>query len=158
MLIDSLRFGEVEIPDDKEVTMKRPILGFESLSRFCLVERVETLPFLWLHSMEDPAVAFIVVNPAVFFPDYRIEVNRKEVAELEIARLKSVETYVIVTILQEQGRISANLQGPVLINTENGYAKQLVLVNSEYRVQHDLMDAVECEEPSREAERHPVGV
>jgi len=158
MLIDSLRFGQLEIPDKKVITMKRPILGFENLSRFCLIEREEMLPFLWLHSVEDPAVAFIVLNPVVFFPDYRIEVNPKEIAELAIDRLEAVETYVIVTIPEDTAKMSADLQGPVLINTENGFAKQLVLVNSSYGVTHDLMDAIAAAGGSSSGKREPVGV
>jgi len=48
-----------------------------------------------------------------------------------------------VTVPEDPREISANLQGPILINTENSLAKQLVLVNSEYRVQHPLFDALE---------------
>ena len=85
----------------------------------------------------------MVVNPLVFFPDYRIEVNPKEIAELKVSQVESVETYVIVNIPDDSKDISANLQGPVLINTENNLGKQLVLVNSEYQVCHSLMEALE---------------
>ena len=140
MMVDSFRFGPLEVPGDKIITMKRPILGFEQLCRFCLVHRPELEPFWWLQSVDDRNIAFLVVNPRVFFSDYRIEVNPREIAELEINNLDAVETYVIVTIPDDPERISVNLQGPVLVNTENGFAKQLVLVNSDYRVQHCLLD------------------
>ena len=144
MLVRSLRFGEMEIPEDKIITMERPILGFESLQRFCLIEMDEARPFLWLHSLEDPAVAFLVFNPVILFPDYRIEINSKEIAELEVERVEAVETYVVVTIPEDPRRMSANLQGPILINTENNKAKQLVLVNSHYKVRHSVLDAIEA--------------
>jgi flagellar assembly factor FliW len=148
MIIDSDRFGQLEVPDDKIITMQRPILGFENLVSFCLIQRDDMAPFHWLHSTEDPSIAFIVLNPAVFYEDYRIEVNPKEIAELKIADLKSVETYVVVTVPEDSNRMSVNLQGPILINGENGFAKQLVLVNSDYRVQHFVADVVptgDCE-------------
>jgi len=143
MLIDSHRFGSIEIPEDKIITTKRPILGFEHLTTFCLIVRGELAPFLWLQSIERSEVAFLVVNPAVFYPDYRIEINPREIAELEVARLEAVETYAIITVPEDPREISINLQGPVLVNTDNGLAKQLVLVNSDYQVKHRLMDAVE---------------
>jgi flagellar assembly factor FliW len=142
MLIPSLKFGRLEIPDDKLITMKRPILGFEELTDFCLVAREELAPFMWLQSAEDPAVAFVVVNPAVFYPEYRIEVNPNEIAELRIKDVRTVETYVIVTLAERLDDITANLQGPILINTQNGLAKQLVMVNSRYEVKHRLADTV----------------
>jgi len=60
MLIDSHRFGSVEIPDDRVITMRRPILGFEHLTTFCLIERDELAPFLWLQSTEEADIAFLV--------------------------------------------------------------------------------------------------
>jgi len=158
MIIDSIRFGRLEVPDDKVITMKRPILGFEHLSSFCLIEREEMAPFLWLHSIEDPAVAFIVLNPAVLYKDYCIEVHPKEIAELEIADLEAVETYVVVTVPDDPQKMSANLQGPILINSGNGYAKQLVLVNSDYRVKHYLLDEVDSPASSRPEERELVEI
>lgn len=158
MIIDSVRFGQLEIPDDKVITMQRPILGFENLVRFCLIQREEMAPFHWLQSTEDPEVAFIVLNPAVFYEDYRIEVNPKEIAELEIADLKSVETYAVVTVPEDATKMSVNLQGPILINTENGFAKQLVLVNSDYRVQHFIADELSSDEVAADREQELVEI
>jgi flagellar assembly factor FliW len=152
MIVETARFGPLEVPNDKLITMERPILGFESLSRFCLIERDDLTPFYWMQSIQDPSVAFLVVNPRVFFPDYRIEVNSKEIAELNVAQVQSVETYVVVTLHEDAEQITANLQGPILINTENNLAKQLVLVNSEYKVKHSLVAAVTESDVSVEAE------
>ena len=150
MMVDSFRFGQLDVPEDKIITLKRPILGFEHLCRFCLVHRPELEPFWWLQSVDDRNIAFLVVNPRLFFSDYHIEVNPREIAELEINHLDAVETYVIVTIPDDPEQISVNLQGPILINTENGFAKQLVLVNSDYQVQHFLMDLLTAPGPVAE--------
>lgn len=156
-VVESLRFGTLDVPEDKTIFMERPILGFEHLKTFCLVELAELSPFLCMQSTEDPAVSFLVVNPLVFYPRYRIEVNPKEIAELRIAKTESIETYVIVTVPEDARQISVNLQGPVLINTENNLAKQLVLVNSQYEVRHQLLEILET--PQRKVERgSPVAV
>ena len=60
MKVRTLRFGELEIPDDKIITMSKPILGFENLKRYCLIERDDCEPFLWYQSIEEPAAAFAV--------------------------------------------------------------------------------------------------
>ena len=153
---DTLRFGSLEIPDEKIITMERPVLGFEQLSRFCLVESPEIAPFMWLQSCENPAVSFFVVNPVLLYPDYRIEVNSKEIAELRIAKVESVETYVIVTLADDPNQISVNLQGPILVNTENNLAKQLVLVNSHYQVRHFVLETPERDRPRASRERRMV--
>lgn len=145
MIITSSRFDKLEVPLERIITMQRPVLGFEQLTRFFLVERPDFHPFLWLHSIEDPTVAFPVVSPRFFFPDYRIEIHSKEVAELMITDPRLVETFVIITIPQDPAEMTANLQGPVIVNTANNLAKQLVLVNSDYSVDHPLIDADEIE-------------
>ena len=141
--MNSKRFGSLEVPENKIITMERPILGFEKLRFYCLVEVEELAPFLLMQSTEDTEVAFLVMNPLLFFPDYRIEINSQEIAELDVDDSGSVETYVILTIVQQSKDITANLQGPILINTANNKAKQLVLVNSRYQVQHSVMEATE---------------
>jgi flagellar assembly factor FliW len=157
MIVQSLRLGQLEIPDDKVFRTEKPILGFEHLCRYCLIEIDELRPFMWMQSTEDPAIAFLVVNPRVFFPDYRIEVNSKEIAELTVARVESVETYVIVTVPEDPTEMSVNLQGPIIINTENNKAKQLILVNSEYQIAHRILDTVPDEsETATESELQPV--
>ena len=146
------------VPEDKVITMERPILGFEKLRNYCLVEMEELAPFYWMQSTEEPAVAFLVCNPLIFFEDYRIEINSQEIAELEVDNVRSVETYVIVTIPDNGEDVSANLQGPILINNENRRAKQLVLVNSEYDVRHPLLTQSEREQAETEVEAQPVEV
>ena len=143
MIINSHRFGPLEVPEDKIISMERPILGFEKLKRFCLIEMTELAPFHWMQSIEDSTVAFLVMNPVIFFSDYRIEINSQEIAELEVSDPISVETYVILTIQKDKSDITANLQGPILINTINNKGKQLVLVNSRYQVKHSINEAAD---------------
>jgi len=161
MNISTLRFGELEIPDEKIITMEKPVLGFEQLKKYCIIEREDCEPFLWFQSLEDPAIAFLIVNPVIFYPEYRIEVNPKEIEELLVADVKTIETYVIVTVPQNPQRTSVNLQGPVLINTESRLAKQLVMVNSQYRVKHYILksaDLTPTMETQEEQEETLVGV
>jgi len=157
MRISTLRFGELEIPREKIITMAKPVLGFEQLKKFCIIESRDFEPFMWFQSVEDPAVAFIIVNPLFFNADYRIEVNPKEIEELQVSDVKAVETYVIATIPPDPKRMSVNMQGPLLINTRTCLAKQLVMVNSDYKLRHfiisekDLKDQPVMEEELAEA-------
>jgi len=156
MKIRTIRFGELEIPDEKIITMSKPILGFENLKRYCLIEREDCEPFLWYQSIENPAAAFPVVNPLLFCPDYKIEVNPREIEELHIRDVKSVETYTIVTIPADPANMTINLQGPILINTETCLAKQLVLVNSGYDVKYYVMRGTSKQDADKQFETAAV--
>ena len=160
MIVNSMRFGQLEVPENKIISMVKPVLGFENLKKYFLLEVDEIRPFLWLQSVEEPAVAFLVVNPLYIMKDYKIEINSMEIADLEIKKVTAVETYVIVTLPDNPQELSANMQGPILINTENNLAKQLVLVNSDYRIKHMIFESlgVEPEIPVARSKEELVGV
>lgn len=146
MNILTSRFGEIEIPEDLIIRMTKPVLGFERLKKYVIIETDDFEPFKWFQSVDDPDVAFVIVNPLIFFPDYIIEVNPKEIEELKVSSQEDIITYAIVTIPSDYTRMTANLQGPILINSKTNLSKQLVLVNSKYNIRHRVMDESVVEE------------
>ena len=158
MIVQSLRLGDIEVSEDKLITMERPVLGFEKYKQYCLIEIDEFKPFLWLQSVDEATISFLVVNPRLFMTDYKIEINSKEIAELKIDDVNSVETYVVVTLAENYEDITANMQGPILINTENNRGKQLVLVNTDYKVKYHFMKDLPQTEVVTEKETAPAAV
>ncbi|HSG99335.1 MAG TPA: flagellar assembly protein FliW [candidate division Zixibacteria bacterium] len=132
------RFGELEVPESRVISMEKPVLGFEGRREFVIVEARDTEPFAWLQSADDPDLAFLVINPSLFFPDYCIDVNRREVADIGVSEDSTLEIFVIVSVGATAEETTVNLQGPIVINTEVCKAKQLVLANSDYRVNQPL--------------------
>ena len=143
MKIVTLRFGELEIPDDKIIEFPKGLLGFEQFHKYVILQREDSEPFRWLQSLEDPNLAFVIMNPVFFFQNYKIEMHIKELDDIEVTEQSDVETYVIVTIPEDISQMTANLQGPIIINTGKGLAKQIVLVNSPYTIKHYVMDELE---------------
>jgi len=139
----TLRFGEIDIPDDRIINFPKGILGFEQLHKYVILQRDDSEPFRWLQSLEDPNLAFVISNPAFFFPNYKIEMNLRELEDIECFEDSTLETYVIITIPNDISQMSANLQGPLLINVDSNLGKQVVLVNSPYTIQHYIMDELE---------------
>jgi len=140
MKIATLRFGELDVPEDKTVEFPKGILGFEQFQKYVILQNEDSEPFKWMQSIEDPNLAFVIANPAFFFPNYKIEMHIRELNEINVSESSSVETYVIVTIPKDVSQMSANLQGPLLINTDNNLGKQVVFVNSRYTIRHLIMD------------------
>jgi len=157
MKIETTRFGTLEVDDEVIIHMTKPVLGFEEYRAYVLVETRDFEPFKWFQSVENPDLAFVVVNPLMFFPDYMIEVNPKEIEELNIDDVADIVTYAIVTIPTDYTRMTANLQGPVLINIRTRLAKQLVMVNSRHGIRRRLFDGVETGNvETGKADRVPV--
>lgn len=140
MKIATFRFGDLEIPDENIITFPKGIIGFEQFKEYVLLEREDSDPFCWLQSLEDPNIAFVVINPVIFFRNYKIEVHFKELEDIKVKSLDKIETYVIVTIPEDISKMSVNLLGPLVVNLENKNGKQIVLTNSNYTIQHFIMD------------------
>ena len=143
MLLETRQFGVVEVPDEEIIHFPKGLLGFETLERYIIIDNSECQPFRWLQSVDAPELAFVIVNPVVFFPDYKVVVHAKEVADIGVRDPRDVQIEVIVTIPSEFDQMSANLQGPLLINFQNRTAKQLVLTNSDFGVQHLIVEQLD---------------
>jgi len=139
--LSTLRFGELAVQPQHIIMLPKGLLGFESGRRYVIIETPDSEPFKWFQSLDDSALAFVIVNPLVFFTDYRIDVDRRELEELSISDPAAVDTYVIVSVPDgDLSRMSANLQGPIVINTANNLAKQVVLANGPYTTRHLILE------------------
>lgn len=140
MKIVTLRFGDLEIPEEKIIDFPKGLLGFEQFHKYVILQREDSEPFRWLQSLDDPNLAFVIVNPIFFFPNYKIKLHIKELADIGVTEDSDVETFVIVTIPRDISQMAANLQGPLLINTDRGLGKQVVFVNGPYTISHNVID------------------
>ena len=138
---ETVRFGAMDIPDNQQIEFNRGLLGFEKLSQFVHVQMEDEAPFGWLQSLEDPQVAFVVANPAVFFPHYKIEIDPRELGDVHPDPNERLEILGICTIPDSFSEISMNLLGPLVINTATRKGKQLVLNKSGYTTQHRLSES-----------------
>jgi len=151
MELQTRQFGVMEIGEEEVLMVPKGLLGFEGLERFVLVDVPECRPFRWLQCVDAPELAFVVVSPVIFFPDYKVVVHAKEVADIGVAQPSDVEVYVIVTIPEQFEQMSVNLQGPILVNRGNNKVKQIVLTDSAYSVQHSIVRQLERQQASPSA-------
>lgn len=127
MKIATTRFGEIEADESRIIEMRGEILGFEKLKRFLLLAQDDKTPFGWFQSVDDGAIAFVVINPQVIKPDYEPEIKDVDVSLLEIEQAADVLLMSIVTIRSNPVSISVNLRAPIVINARKGLAKQIIL-------------------------------
>lgn len=140
MKYSTSRFGEIAFAEKDVLFLPKGILGFSQLSKYVVVEKTEYQPFKWLQSVEDPDVAFAIVDPSLFFPNYKLDVNEKELEELNFQQMKELITYVVLTVPSDPSQMSADLLGPLVINSKRKLAKQVVMPNSPYTTKHYILD------------------
>jgi len=139
MKVKSARFGLLEVPENSMIHIPQGILGFPKSSRYVILEHAENVPVKWLQSADEPEVAFPIADPLIFFPDYFLQVKKEELSGLEIEDIDDLVIYVILSLRSAPEEMSANLQGPILINTKNRRARQIVLKDGHYHARHYIL-------------------
>lgn len=139
MKIDTTRFGEIAVNKNKLITFPNGILGFPELKRYVLLENDKDLPFGWLQAVDDKDIAFVVMDLLTFKPDYRLSIEEKEITDLDVKDESDLCILAIITIPERNSlKITANLQGPLVINLVNRKGKQLVLQGSGYTCKYPI--------------------
>jgi flagellar assembly factor FliW len=135
---------EVEEPEVKEtiaccdVRLPAGLLGFEQMKNYLLIAKPAEAPFRWLQVKGNPSLAFVVIEPFLFLPDYQPDIPAADVDFLGLSSPADAAVYAIVTVAGPH-RATVNLKGPVVINRNTGLAKQVVIANAaKYSVQQPL--------------------
>ena len=133
------RFGELEIEDSKIVHFPQGIPAFEEEREFVLLPYDENSPYYYLQSAQRAELSFLLTEPFVFFPDYTVEIDDATLTELKIKNQDHVEIYTMLTIPNGSVRyMTANLLAPIILNSENMQAKQIIMDKSSYKTKHRL--------------------
>ncbi len=131
----STRFSEIEVPDDRILQFPDGLIGFEDYRRFALVSRGESL-FLWLQSVDDPDLAFVVTDPLVFVDDYRPRLDEDVRRSLHAAEESDVGYLVIAVVPEDPRDTTINLQAPIAVNRSARLARQLVTMDPSYPLKY----------------------
>ncbi len=138
MKFTSTRFGSFDIPENSIVTFPSGLLGFPEQQRYVILDHDTEAPVKWLQSIEEPELAFVILDPTLFHPGYHIEVSTDALMEIKAHQGEDLALAVILTIpSNDPSRITANLRGPLLISHKTKLGKQLVLPE-EFPTRHPL--------------------
>lgn len=139
MRIQSKAYGEVEVSERQVIHFPVGIFGFEELHDYALLDTGQP-PFYWLQSLDDTSIAFIIMNPYVLRPDYVLDIPDDDLASIEYETDEDILVFAIITIPEDQTRISANLQGPIVINRVRQLGTQAISLNQTWRTKHFIME------------------
>jgi flagellar assembly factor FliW len=117
---ESIRFGTVEIAQDEVIEFPFGLIGLGGL-RYALIDRNPGTGFLWLHCLDDPALALPVVNPHQFFNSFTLEPAEEDRQRIGIANTEGATVYVTVRATPDPLDITANLRAPLVIHEGRGY-------------------------------------
>lgn len=140
MKFNTTRFGEIEVSDDSIFEFLEPILGYEDETKFVLIEHKQNSNFKWLQSAKTPGLAFVVTIAGLFAIDYSFELPETTQEKLSIETAEEILALNLVVIPHENPRNSTiNLLAPIIMNTTNKKASQVVLANTDFSVSYPLL-------------------
>ncbi|WP_371372081.1 flagellar assembly protein FliW [Sporomusa aerivorans] len=138
MLIQSARFGELDIDDSDIIHFTHALPGFPDEKTFAFLPLQPDSPFAFLQSTVEPNLTFVIVEPFTFFKEYSFNLDEGIVAELGLSDDNTPRIFNIVRIPEKTDEMTANLLAPILINWNSRKAMQIVLEKTAYTVRHRL--------------------
>lgn len=131
----SIRFGAVEIQEHDVIEFPFGLIGLGGL-RYVLIDRNPGSGFLWLHAVDDPALALPVVSPHQFFAGFSLQIAPEDRERTGIENPAPEHLYVTVRATPNPLDITANLRAPLVIEDGRGY--QVINTNEDAELQAPL--------------------
>jgi len=120
VIFQSVRFGAVEITERDVIEFPLGLIGLGG-ARFTLIDRNPGTGFLWLHELDDPALALPVVRPEQFFSNFSLQITPEDRTRTGLEDLAGAQLYVTVRATPDPADITANLRAPLVVKDGHGY-------------------------------------
>ncbi len=132
-------FGTITYTTDEVITFAHGIFGFEESKKFLLIRFAEDNEgMLCLQNIEEPSLAFVVINPFAFLPTYAPSLSADELKTLAAADSTELMFYNICVLKDIPEESTVNLRCPLAINPENKNGMQVILDNEKYSFRQPL--------------------
>jgi len=139
MLVNTTRFGDIEVPDDKILYFPNSVIGFEDENKFVILKHKPDSSFFWLQSLSTPDLAFSLLLPFNFVADYSPTFSKEVLKTLKVDNKDEVELYCMVVIPKDVSKMTINLLSPIVVVSKTQMGMQIVLNDSEYSVDRPLV-------------------
>ncbi len=137
--VQTARFGEIEAPEARVLALPLGMVGFPRLNRYVILEHRPGSPFHWLQSLDRPELAFVIMDPLVFDPQYQLVLGDNETKLLQVGDPRHIRVWVVVTIPQGSPEgMTANFKAPLVINAQKRLAAQIILEDPRWSVRQPL--------------------
>ena len=138
MNIQTAYMDDIEINETDIIHFQHGLPGFEEEQQFILLPISDESIFQLLQSVKTKELAFIVTSPFSTVKDYSFNLDEATVEALQIKDEREVAVLGIVTLKETLATSTINLKAPVILNTANKQAKQVILENSAFAIHQPL--------------------
>ncbi len=139
MLIKTVNFGELEIPEDRIVEFNEGLPGFPQIHRFAVLEYENVKPFQYLQALGNPPIALLVIDPFLVDPGYAFQLSNSDMEEIQVTKSEDLTVYAVAAIPDNPEEATVNLMAPIVINEKTRRGKQVILLDTNYSIKHRLL-------------------
>jgi flagellar assembly factor FliW len=137
--IETKAYGNLPVDERQLIEFPSGLYGFESYTKYALLDAHQK-PFYWLQSLENVQIAFVLINPYVFRPDFVLEIPDEDFEEIGSPAEEDVLVFAVVTIPADGSEITANLQGPLVINRKQRLGRQAISLDPRWQTKHAIVE------------------
>ena len=154
MRVKTRLFGEIDIEDNKIITFPNGLVGFPDMKKFTIIydeEKPGKNGIIWFQSLDEPQFAMPVMEPNAVVPDYNPTVNDELLTPLGELTEDNLYVLVSVTVPKDITKMTVNLKGPIVINTDTLLANQIV-VEDDVQVRFPIYDILKAKKEEKAGE------
>jgi len=144
LIIQTSRFGQVQLNNEDVITFAEGLLGFQDLRTFVLLDDPNDDIFAWLQSCESPAIAFPVLEPELFSETYKINLSKSDLEVLQMPDSKRARAFCIITIPDDPTLMTANMKAPLVVNVDKKRARQCVLQDNNLAIREPIFTKLQA--------------
>lgn len=131
MKVETYLFGSIEVDADKIIKFPKGLIAFDTAKQFTLVHDAdEGAPASFtLQSLDDPALAFQIMDPTALGFHYELVLSPEENALMQSPAPEDVAVMLVMFKREDGGKssINPNLRAPLIINTRARIGLQKVM-------------------------------
>ncbi len=143
MLIQTKYFGEIDLTEDKIITLERGLFGFEDFKKYTILydcEKEGGANVSWFQSVDEPTLALPVMNPLLVKEDYNPVVEDELLSGIGEISEENLVILLTMTVPANIKEMSVNLKAPIIINADTRKGAQLIVENQDYEVKYKIYD------------------
>ena len=129
MNIKTRDFGYIAVNEEDEINFTCGMYGFDSYTKFVILKDGPEDDIMYLQSLENADLSFVLIDPYSIFNIYNPLVNEEDLTNLETDNEGELKFLVIAIIKEEIKDSVVNLKSPIAINPKTRKAKQVILQN-----------------------------
>lgn len=133
--------GIVNVEEKQLVTFPEGLLGFEKYKKFALIDS-EYEPFIWLQSLEESSLAFLMIDPFLISSEYVADIDDAALKSIQVESPEDIVIMTLVTIPKDGSGITANFLGPIVINKKNKLCLQVILNDNRWTTKFNIVEAL----------------